>query len=307
MEIKGGAQPAGEIGEQTRRKLEAFARIEVDFVASFSFVQDVHGRHRYEAFPITYSVRYLHALYVCECKDRLLSIPKHNSQRYEGVRCLELLRDWQEGQTSAVVAFLHRKLDEHPFGELTRQIEAAHRAGDAPLARRLTSGRTVLLNRTFNLSHALDAMFALDPERLRAEVRAACEQVGHSPDAIERQLAELQSDLYAYAPSAALARINMLVMNRLAPYIMNADGDRPGERTDRVRLPASPEPSYAEEVIAGEMTLISMGWNNPRHVDLANPPLQVDAPDTLARDPVAPPDATEPIPGTTATAQTPPP
>jgi hypothetical protein len=89
----------------------------------------------------------------------------------------------------------------------------------------------------------------------------------------------------------------MLVMNRLGPQVMDADGDRPGARTDRVRPPASPAPPYAEETIPGEMTLTSMSWNNPRHLDLANPPVRVDAPDTLGRDPVAPPDATTPMPG----------
>src|SRR5690242_696829 len=138
--------PTGEIGALARRKLEAFTRIEGDFVASFSFVQDVHGRRRLDAFPIAHAVRYLHALYICECKDRLLSIPK-TIQRYEGARCLELLRGWQDGHTADVVAFIHRKLDDQPFAELTRRIEEAARAGDTPLARRLASGRAVLLNR----------------------------------------------------------------------------------------------------------------------------------------------------------------
>lgn len=297
-------EPTGRVSELTRRKLEAFALTEEDFVASFSFVQDVHGRRRFSSFPVANAVQYLHALYLCECKDRLLSVPKNNSQRYEGARCLELLRGWQAGHSADVIAFIHRKLDEQPFAELTRQIEAAGRTGDAPLAQRLVSGRTVLLNRNFNLSYAMDAMFALDPEPLRAEVRAACAHFGHTPDTIERQLAELQSDLYAYAPSAVLARRNMLVMNRLGPYVMDADGDLPGKRTAHVRPPASPEPPYAEAIIAGEMTLLSMRWNNPRHSDLANPPLQVDAPDTLGRDQVAPPDATEPMPGPPANANT---
>ena len=297
MAINEWKEPTGRVSEVTRRKLEAFALIEEDFVASFSFVQDVHGRRRFPSFPVASAVRYLHALYICECKDRLLSVPKNKSQRYEGAHCLELLRGWQVGYSADIVAFIHRKLDEQPFAELTRQIEAAALTGDAPLAQRLISGRTVLLNRNFNLSHAMDAMFALEPEPLRTEVRAACEHFGHTPDAIARQLADLQSDLYAYAPSAALARRNMLVMNRLGPHVMDADGDRPGQRTARVHPPASPAPPYAEAIIAGEMTLLSMRWNNPRRLDLANPPLRVDAPDTLGRDQIAPPDATEPMPG----------
>ena len=301
MAITSWREPSGEIGPLARRKLDAFARIEEDFAASFRFVQEVHGQRRFATFPVADSVRYLHALYLCECKDRLLSIPK-NIQRYEGGYCLELLRDWQQGRTADVVAFIHRKLDRLPFAELTQGIEAAILAADAALVRRLTSGRIVLLNRNVNLSHALDAIFALDPARLRAEVRAACARFGHTPDDIDRQQQELRSELYGYAPSAALARRNMLLMNRLGPQVMDADGDRPGERTYRVQPPASPVRSYAESAIPGEMTLTSMAWNNPRGLDMANPPERVDAPDTLGRDPLAPPDPADPMPGPTAQA-----
>lgn len=296
MAITSWREPSGEIGPLAQRKLDAFARIEEDFAASFRFVQEVHGQRRFATFPVADSVRYLHALYICECKDRLLSIPK-NIQRYDGGYCLELLRGWQDGRTADVVAFIHRKLDKLPFAELTRGIEAATQAGDAVHARRLTSGRMVLLNRNINLSHALDAIFALDPERLRAEVRAACARYGHTPDDVARQREELRSDLYGYAPSAALARRNMLLMNQLGPQVMDADGDRPGERTYRVQPPTSPVRSYAESTIPGAMTLTCMTWNNPRHLDMANPPERLDAPDTLGRYPLVPPDATQPMPG----------
>src|SRR5579884_2162826 len=292
MAINSSTGPTGGISPLTRRKLEAFAAIEEDFVASFSFAQAVHGQERFAAFSVADVVRYLHALYICERKDRLLSVYK-NIERYEGARCLELLRGWQEeGSAVEVVAFLQRKLDTQPFAQLTQQIEAATRTGDVRVAGRLISGRAVLLNRSFNLARALDAVFALEPERLRDEVRMACERNGHTPGDIDRELAELRSELCAYAPHPELARRNMLVMNRLGPQVMDAVGDRPGARTDRVLAPTLPAPPYAEQVIPGAMTLSSMGWNNPRHLDLANPPLRVDAPDSLGRYPIVPPDAT---------------
>ena len=254
----------------SHRKLEAFAEIEADFVASFTFVQEVHGQRRFEAFPVALSVRYLHALYICECKDRLLSVSAIG-ERNQGRHCLELLRDWQGGRAAEVVAFIHQQLDDQPFAEVTRQIEHATRIGDMARARRLTSGRAVLLNRNFTLSHALDALFTLSTEQLRTEARAASRRYGHTPKAIERQLDELRSELYAYAPSPQLARRNMLVMNRLAPRIMDAQGDHPGERTDRVAPPISPEPSYAEERIPGERTLLSLGWRTLPRLESATP------------------------------------
>ncbi len=264
--------PSGAVDELSARKLAAFARIEDDFTASFSFVQEAHGQRRFTAFPLANTVRYLHALYICECKDRLLSIPS-SSERYEGERCLELLRDWQEGRAAAVVAFIHRKLDHLPFAEVSAQIEAATRAGDTLIASRLTSGRAVLLNRNFALSYALDAIFALAPAQLRAEAQQLCQQAGHTPAEIDRQLAELRSDLYAYVPSPPLARRNMLLMNRIGEQVMDGDGDRPGKRTDRVLPPeppatsATPELPYAEAPIPGMMTLVSLRWNGPALIE----------------------------------------
>src|SRR5438105_12133661 len=95
--------------ELVNQKLQAFEQLQAEFEASFRFVQQVHGQQRFTSFPIADSVRYLHALWVCECKDRLLSIYK-NITRYEGRYCLELLRFWQEGDAAGVVAFLQRKL-----------------------------------------------------------------------------------------------------------------------------------------------------------------------------------------------------
>lgn len=268
MTIMNWSGPSGEVDGLSARKLAAFERIEEEFLASFLFVQDVHGQRRFSSFPVASTVRYLHALYICELKDLLLSILR-TTGRYEGERCLHLLRGWQEGQTADVVGFIHRKLDHLPFATVSRQVERAARLGDARTAQRLASGRLVLLNRNFTLSHALDAIFALEPEQLRVEVSALCEQLGHTPEAITRQIAELRSDLYSYAASAPLARRNMLVMNRLGMHIIDADGDRPGERTDRVAPPTSPSPPTAEETIRGETTLVSMNWSGAHRLERA--------------------------------------
>lgn len=266
-----GVADVDKVDDLSRRKLEVFARIEDDFIASFSFTQEAHGQRRFTSFPIASTVRYLRALYICECKDRLLSVLK-NIERYEGERCLELLRGWQKGHTADVVAFIHRKLDNQPFGEVTRQLEEAERMGDLPRVRRLTSGRMVLLNRNFNLSQALDAIFTPTPERLLAEVRAACAQAGQTPEDIERELVELRSDVFAYAPSPSLARRNMLLMNSLGHQILDERGEPPETRTDRVGPHALPVPAYAEELIRGEWTQTSLRWIGRAALDAVVPP-----------------------------------
>ncbi len=250
---------ASVMNDLAERKLEAFARIEKEFIASFRFVEEIHGQRRFIAVPVADTARYLHALYICECKDHLLSVP-HTARRYEGARCLELLRDWQEGHAAGVVAFIYERLDGQPFGELSQQIEEAAQTGHAQLASRLLSGQAVLLNRLFTLAYALDAIFALEPEQLRAEVRAACKRLGHTRDEINRQLTDMRSDLYTYAPHPALARRNMIVMNGIGLRLTDVDGERPGERTDRVQPPILPVASYAEETIPSEITQLSLRW-----------------------------------------------
>src|SRR5713101_9876513 len=127
--------PAAEI--LAKQKLEAFERLQSEFETSFYFVQEVHGQWRFSTFPVMESVHFLHALWVCECKDRLLSVYK-NIKRYEGRYCLDLLGVWQEGDNTDVVAFLQRKLDMLPFADITRQYhEALQRGGEFGLARRL--------------------------------------------------------------------------------------------------------------------------------------------------------------------------
>lgn len=256
------------------KKLRAFEQLQAEFEQSFRFVQNVHGQQRLPAFPIVDAVRYLHALWVCECKDRLLSIYK-NITRYEGGYCLELLRSWQEGDTASVVAFLQRKLDTLPFGDLTRQIqEARHRHKGDGLEQRLIDGRRVLLNRGMNLMQALDAIFALAEDDLVREVQVACAQYGHHPSQIERQLAEMGTPLYSYMPHQVLAQRNISVMNKMGVDVMNRPSDTQGQRSWRVLEPTEPPGPYAEHIIEGYVELTSPQHNNfkaDRFVDRPEP------------------------------------
>jgi hypothetical protein len=246
-----------------KRKLEAFEELQPEFEASFHFVQEVHGQRRFSTFPVMETVHYLHALWICECKDRLLSIYK-NIERYEGSYCLELLRHWQEGSTADVIAFLHAKLDGFPFVELTHQIMDARaaRPADDGLVRRLIHGRLTLLNRSMNLMQALDAIFALAEEDLRYEVRDACAIYGHSHNQIEQQLAQMLDPLFSYVPNRILAQRNMLVMNKLGANVMILPTDRPGERSWKVEAPTEPMPSFAMHTIEGYVELVSPKHNN---------------------------------------------
>ncbi len=248
-----------------KQKLEAFERIQSEFEASFHFVQEVHGQRRFSSFPVIESVHYLHALWVCECKDRLLSIYK-NIERYEGRYCLDLLKRWQEGDTTDVIAFLHAKLDGFPFVELTHQIMDAKgtRSADDGLVRRLIHGRQILLNRSMNLMQALDAIFSLPEKNLKFEVRDACAIYGHTHGQIEQQLAEMEDPIYSYVPDQLLAQRNMLVMNKLGMNVMTFPTDRPGERSRKVEASTEPMPSFAMHTIDGYLELIAPTHNNPK-------------------------------------------
>jgi hypothetical protein len=245
------------------QKLAAFDQLQDEFEASFRFVQNVHGQKRFDTFPVEHTVRYLHALWMCECKDRLLSIYK-NIERYEGRYCLELLAAWQGGDTAPVVLFLQRKLDTMPFADLTRQIqEARSEGGDYGLAQRLLHGRLTLLNRSMNLMHALDAIFALPDEQLLAkEVQLACERYGYTPAQINRLLADTNLPIYAYIPHQALAERNMVVMNKLGANVMSKPVDQPGNRSWRVLEPVEPMRPFAEHIIFGYQELTSPQHNN---------------------------------------------
>ena len=241
-----------------KQKLEAFERLQSEFEVSFRFVQEVHGQQRFAAFPVAETVHYLHALWICECKDRLLSVYK-NIARYEGRSCLDLLRRWQEGETAAVVAFLQHKLDGLPFADLTRQIEEATtvRHADDGLVRRLAHGRLVLLNRAMHLLHAVDAIFALPEDTLMRQVQVACAYYGHHPSQIEQQLAEMEDPLFSYVPHQLLAQRNMLVMNTVGVHGMALPTDLPGGRSWNVVRPTDPLCPFAEHVIRGYQELHS--------------------------------------------------
>ncbi|HLJ35089.1 MAG TPA: hypothetical protein VKU38_15655 [Ktedonobacteraceae bacterium] len=245
-----------------QQKLAAFEQLEPTFVDCFRFTQNVHGQKRFSTFSVADSVRYLHALWVCECKDRLLSIYK-NTQRYDGIRGLELLVQWQEGDSSDVVAFLQQKLDTLPFADLTRQLHEVQQAGgDFGLARRLRHGRLTLLNRGMNLMHALDAIFALPEEQIAQEVQLACLRYGHTPDQIAQQLAGMETPLYTYVPHQSLAQRNMVVMNKMGVDVMNKPTDEPGQRSWRVLAPTEPMSPYAEHIILGYQELVTPIYNN---------------------------------------------
>lgn len=251
-----------QIPELVRQKLAAFEKIQDEFEQCFHFGQQVHGQKRFSTFPVEKIVYYFHSLWLCECKDRLLSIYK-NIRRYEGRHCLELLRTWQGGSSAEVVTFLVRKLDMFPFGLITTQIEEARdHLGDEVLAHRLEHGRYVVLNRGMNLLQALDAVFSLARNDLLRDVRAACERYGHTPAQIEVQLIESETPLYAYRPHQLLAQRNMMLMNRLDIDVLSQSADQPGERTRNVRPANEPLPPYADHVINGYLPLLAPFYNN---------------------------------------------
>ena len=254
------------VPELVAQKLEAFESIQAEFEKCFRFVQEVHGQRRFSSFPIGEIVYYLHALWLCECKDRLLSIDR-TIQRYEGRRCLELLRIWQEGRNAPVVGFLFHKLDLLSFADITAQIEEArHQRGEEELARRLEYGRLAVLNRGMNLMHALEAIFSLGESDLLNEVRPACAQYGHTPEQIEGQLAALKTPLYAYRPHQLLAQRNIMVMNKLNVEVLAQASDLPGERVWSVRQSDEPRAPFAHQVIAGYFPMLAPMYNNLRQV-----------------------------------------
>ncbi|HET8845462.1 MAG TPA: hypothetical protein VFN35_28575, partial [Ktedonobacteraceae bacterium] len=260
-----------------KQKLVAFEQLQPEFEAHFHFIQEMHGQRRFAAFPVTETVHYLHALWVCEWKERLLSVHM-NIGRYEGQQCLSLLRRWQEGETAAVVAFLQRKLGGMPFVGLTRQIQeaAAGRLADDGLLQRLGHGRLVLLNRDMSLMQAFDAIFALSANDLMSEVQVACAHYGHHPDQIEQQLAEVKDPLFSYAPHPLLAQRNMQVMNRLGMNVMILPTDLPGKRSWKIVARTEPLRPFAGTLIRGYLTLLSR--NNLRKLRFVGRPKRTDVP-----------------------------
>lgn len=268
--------PTGQQPLLVTEKIVAFDAIRPEFESCFSYVEAMHGQKRFPEVTVGSTVLYIHALWICDCKDHLLSIPR-TTGRYEGARCLELLRDWQHGETAAVVAFLQEKLNLLDFASLTRQRQEAIGAGNMALAERLAHGRAILLNRGLNLHTALDAIFALPDDELMRQVRAACERYGHTLEAIPAQLAVYHNPVYSYVPHPQLARYNMVVMNALGVRVTANRADLPGHRTAAVEAPDLPAAPYAEETIPGEVDLSAMQYNNPKDLDLANPPPTADS------------------------------
>ncbi len=243
-----------------QQKLEAFERLQPEFEACFQFIEEMHGQRRFPSFSVDEVVRYLHALWICEYKDRLLSIYR-NIGRYEGQYCLHLLRLWQEEKdTASVIEFLQRKLDMLPVAAVTRQLHEALEArqghSDDGVVQRLVHGRLILLNRGINLMHVLDAICTPSEEDLHQQVRAACEHYSHLPYQIAQQLEELHTPLMVYITHQALAQRNMAVMNRLGVRVAFRPSDLPGQRSWRVVAPIEPMSPYAEQVVRGyqEMT-----------------------------------------------------
>ena len=246
----------------------AFEHLSKDFQASFAYIQNVQGQRWFPSFSVASTVHYLHALWICECKDLLLSVPQTTS-RYDGRRALEVLRSWQEGETADVVAFLEYKLVLASFADITNRMQAAVRSGDKMWLRRLAHGRLVLSNRAWNRERALADIFALAPEMLSHQVRAACAHYGHTVQQIEAQLAYLQTPLYASVRHPGLARHNMVLMNALGVRVANNSADRPGLRTSRVQAPTLSHQPYAEQVIGSVTTMVSRRSNNPALVYLS--------------------------------------
>lgn len=247
-----------------QEKLEAFELLRPEFEQCFHFVQDVHGQRRLATFPVTDVVYYLHARWVCECKGLLLSVPK-TVKEDEGRVCLQLLRDWQQGDSASVVDYLHNRLDMLPVTQITRQIHAAQQLQqDDSLAQRLIHGRQVMLNRGFNLMLALDALFALSEQELLYAVDTACTQFKHRPEQIAQQLKEMDSSLYAYIPHQVLAQCNMMVMNKLGLHVEAQWADQPGHRSWRVEEPTVPSGPYAQQVIGNYQELTTPQHNNPK-------------------------------------------
>jgi len=262
-------------------KLAAFDQLQPEFEESFQYLQDMQGQRRFAEVPVAATVRYLLALWVCERKDYLLSVHR-TMGRYEGRRALEMLRDWQAGETAGVVDFLRSKLDAMPFGDITRQLEAARKQeGTSPLAERLAHGRLVLLHRGMNLFQALEPLFTLPEKALLAEVRDACMRYGHQPPQIAEQLAALETPLYRYVPHPMLVQRNMLVMDQLGVRLTRSAADRPGKRSWLVAEPTLPASPYAEQVISGYVDMTSPRYNNLTDYRFFHqPPPPTDAPAT---------------------------
>lgn len=253
-------------------KLAAFSSIESAFEASFQFVQEVQGQRRFTAFPIAYTVGYLHALCVCDRKDRLLSIPRMGD-RYEGERCLNLLRNWQSGRSAELVDFLQRKLNGLPYAEVSRQLETARMGSElSAVALHLERGRLVLLHRGINLHLALEPIFTLRDHEVIQQVREACAHYGHTPEQIDEQLRELQGPVYTFVRHPALAQRNMVLMDRVGVRTASGVGVVSNREGEPVYSPPTAEGAFAEHMIEGYVVLTAPDHNNPAGVRFVDRP-----------------------------------
>ncbi|GLV56591.1 hypothetical protein KDH_34300 [Dictyobacter sp. S3.2.2.5] len=257
------------------QKMAAFEQLQPEFERSFLFVEQVQGHQRFDSLSVADVVRYLHALWISECKTSLLSIPR-TVKEYDGLFCLNLLQNWQEkGDVAAVVAFLYRKLDMLPIVEITRQIQEARRADTAEAQiQRLIYGRKVMLNRQNNLTRMLDALFALSPEELSRQVQQACAEYGHRSDQIEQQRADMQGPLYTFVPHQVLAERNMLVMNTLGRQTMDRPSNPAAQRTSPVQQSHTNPQPLAETVIPNYQDMTSSAYNNLMKDRFADPEVQ---------------------------------
>jgi len=262
------------IPELVQQKLDALERIQDEFEECFRFKQDIHGQKRFSSFSIEQIVFYLHSLWLCERKDRLLSVYK-NIRRYKGDHSLELLLAWQMEDNASVVAFLLRELDIQSFADFTAQIDRVRQQrNDDTLLSRLERGRLIQLNRGINLTHALDAISAQSADSLLAEVRRASERYGHTPAQIQEQLAEMSSPLYTYRLHALLAQKNMTLMNRLDVDVLTQGDEQLDARAWLLKSAEGQRAPFAEQVIPGYLEMLAPSFNNVRgvrFVDRAEP------------------------------------
>ncbi|GHO86166.1 hypothetical protein [Dictyobacter formicarum] len=264
-----------ELPELVVQKLAAFEQLQPEFERCFLFIEQVQGKQRFTSLSVADVVRYLHALWISECKISLLSIPR-TVKGYDSLFCLNLLQNWQEDEdVAAVVSFLYRKLDMLPVVEITRQIQEARRTNTAAeQIQRLVHGRQVMLSRQNNLTRMLDALFSLSPEELARQVQQACEVCGHRPDQIEQQRAAMQGSLYTFVPHQVLAERNMLVMNTLARQTMDRPTNPTAQRASLVQQSHTYPQPLAETVIPNYQDMTSSAYNNLMQGRFVNPSTQ---------------------------------
>ncbi|HTI14874.1 MAG TPA: hypothetical protein VL461_09935 [Dictyobacter sp.] len=265
------------VPEIVEQKLQAFTQIQPEFEYCFHYVEEIHGQKRFATFTLADVVRYLHSLWMCECKTSLLSVAR-TVKNYDGRMALALLLRWQvEDDTAGVVTFLQRKLDMLPLAEATRRIQEARQSADKDLEQRWFHGREVLLRRGCNLMGLLEALFAPQLDELHEALYLACKQYGHLPAQIEQQLAAMDSPLYSFVPHYLLAQRNMRVMNMLGVNVAQKPEDMVGQRSWRIVAPTSPlTHPFAEQLVTPYIELNGPEWNNVMREPFVDRPEQSD-------------------------------